>query len=383
MLPVPPVKLGWTRTLALAVAVTVLTWSLATAGRLYFRQYSTSGAEGIWPTLYPLHALIHWDSGWYEVIATSGYSYTPGEQSPVVFFPGYPMAVRGVSWLLGVHPFLAGVMVSTLCGLLVLPLFFAWARRVGGERVAWLATLLLAAYPYAFYLFGVMYSEPFFLLLVVGSFLCLERDVLWGAALLGALATATRPVAPAILVGLVVRQWERRRQQGESPRRSDAILLLSGAGMAGFMLFQWLSFGEPLGFAKAQAAPGWDHVPGWDTWLKMGFFRVMASSIIFARKAQFALHALLTFGALALAWPMRRHLGWGYSVYVVMVLAIPALNMKDFWGMGRYVLAAYPCFLELAVLLENRPRVRAAALLASLSLFCTLALAFGRGAWVA
>src|SRR5262245_28382413 len=33
---------------------------------------------------------VRWDAGWYSMIADQGYSYTPGQQGPVAFFPGYP-----------------------------------------------------------------------------------------------------------------------------------------------------------------------------------------------------------------------------------------------------------------------------------------------------
>ncbi|MGI8777095.1 MAG: mannosyltransferase family protein [Acidimicrobiales bacterium] len=42
-------------------------------------------------------AWVHWDSEWYLQIANHGYSYKPGRQSSVAFFPLYPLA--GLSWL--------------------------------------------------------------------------------------------------------------------------------------------------------------------------------------------------------------------------------------------------------------------------------------------
>lgn len=39
-------------------------------------------------------AWVHWDSEWYARIAQEGYSYQPGQQSPVAFFPLYPLVIR-------------------------------------------------------------------------------------------------------------------------------------------------------------------------------------------------------------------------------------------------------------------------------------------------
>src|SRR5947199_1053148 len=35
-----------------------------------------------------------WDAGWYLEIAQNGYSFTPGKQSDVAFFPLYPNLIR-------------------------------------------------------------------------------------------------------------------------------------------------------------------------------------------------------------------------------------------------------------------------------------------------
>jgi hypothetical protein len=367
----------------LALGATALTWLAVTYGRLFERQVIASYAEDFWPRAWLLHGLIHWDALWYVRIAEEGYSYTPGVMSPVAFFPGYPLVVRFVSWALNVHPYLSGVVVSSVCGVVAVRLFHAWARAVAGPERAVPATWALVVYPYAFYLFGVMYPEAFFLTLVLATFLCLEKGHTGWAALFGALTTFTRPVAPAVLLGLLVRHWELKRQRGEKLGPRDAVLLFAGAGMAAYVGYQWWAFGEPLAFAKVQSAPGWDHVPGWSTWLKEWWFIAMTGNGKASIKLQFLMHGLAAMVPLALAWPMRRKLGLGYAVYVAGVIGIPAFAMKDFWGMGRYALAAFPCFLYVTLMLETRPVVRRWLAVASGVGFCLLAVNFGRGAWVA
>src|SRR5688500_6462153 len=48
-----------------------------------------------------------WDSCWYHRIASDGYSYVPGMQSTVAFFPAYPLVVRAFGVLID-DPYLAG-----------------------------------------------------------------------------------------------------------------------------------------------------------------------------------------------------------------------------------------------------------------------------------
>ena len=67
----------------------------------------------------------------------------------------------------------------------------------------------------------------------------------------------------------------------------------------------------------------------------------------------------------------------------MIAVALPALSSKDFHSLGRYVIAAFPLFLILGLLLEARPRVRRVWLVASAAAMLALAFEFGAGAYVA
>jgi len=344
--------------------------------------YDTGQAALDWPGNYLVQAGVRWDAGWYERIARDGYWYKPDVQSPVAFFPGYPLAIRGLASL-GVNRWLAGELINLGCGLLGIVLFARWANRLVGAPAAMRATLLLVLYPFAFYLYGVMYSDALFLVLVVGAFLALEEERVWLATLLGALATATRPVAPAVVLGLTVRWLELRARKGGRRSLMDLIPALSGAGMALYMAFLAWRFGDPLAFAHAEAAPGWDHTPELRTWLKITWFEIVTTSQSRVVTVRLVGHAILTLWTLLLAFPARKLLGWGYAVYIAVVIGIPAVSSKDLQGLGRYAIAAFPSFVVLSLLLEERPRLTAVWLLASGALLLLLAGAFGATVYVA
>ena len=92
----------------------------------------------------------------------------------------------------------------------------------------------------------------------------------------------------------------------------------------------------------------------------------------------------------ALRWSARsvliplviRRLGWGYGAYVLTLLLIPLLGTKDFQGVGRYVLAVFPCFAIGGRLLASRPRPRLVWLLGSGALLLLLSSAYARGYYV-
>lgn len=334
------------------------------------------------PGVAPLDALVRWDAGWYGEIALHGYWLRPGEQSPVAFFPLYPLAIRALA-ALGLNRWVAASLVSLASTAVVLAVFLRWARA-RAPSVARHAWWLLALYPLAEYLYGVAYSDALFLALVVSAFTALEEDRPGLATLLGALATACRPVAPAVVVGLVARSLERRWRAGQPVRPVDLAPALAGLGLAAYMGYLGVTFGDPLAFAHVQGAPGWDQPPGWDSWLKLRALREIAGGQVGAPViGRLGAHAFLTLLALALVLPTFKRLGVGYGLYALTVVAIPAVSSKDFQGLGRYVIAAFPLFLTAALLLERRPRLRWAILGASTAALAGCALALGAGAYVA
>lgn len=328
----------------------------------------------------PFLALLRWDSGWYGRIAQEGYWFAPGEQSPVAFFPLYPMLIRAVAWL-GVNRWIAGVLLSFGAGVAGLMVFHRWLGKVAPAH-ATTAWLVLVSYPYACYLYGVVYSDALFLLLVVGAFLALESDSPFAAAVLGALATACRPVAPAVVIGLTLRSLERRRRAGLPLRVIDWVPGLAGVGLLAYMIFLEQRFGDALAFAHVQGARGWEQAPGLDTWLKSEWFHQLGTGH-WTVKLRLGAHAFVTVGALALVPAVFRRLGWGYGVYALIVLAMPALSSKDFQGMGRYAIAAFPVLVPLAAWLDEWAGVRDFLLLVLALALALTAAAWGTGAYVA
>ncbi|MEO6958061.1 MAG: hypothetical protein ABI137_15060, partial [Antricoccus sp.] len=159
---------------------------------------------------YPFHPLVqrtlsnsgwvdgwyHFDAAWYYGISQYGYSYIPGQQSSIAFFPTYPLTLSGFGWLFGNHQ-VTGVLLSITCGLLSVVLFSSWVRSRLTRNAAITTVLLLLLYPYAFFLYGAMYADSMFLLTAIGAFMLLERRHFWWAGLVGALATAGRSVGVA------------------------------------------------------------------------------------------------------------------------------------------------------------------------------------------
>ncbi len=328
----------------------------------------------------PFDALAQWDAGWYGEIAANGYWVSPGQQSPVAYFPLYPLLVRALTWL-HLNRWIAASAISFCAGVAGLSLVHRWLSKAAPAQAV-TAWLLLVTYPYAVYLYGVVYSDALFVLLVVSAFLALESDRPLVAMIFGALATACRPVAPAVVVGLAVRSLERRRRAGLPLRLIDLVPALSGLGLLAYMLFLQQRFGDPLAFAHVQGAPGWEQSPGWDAWLKSEWFHQMAVGH-WTVKLRLGAHAFVTVGALATVPFVFRRLGVGYGLYCLLVLALPAVSSKDFQGMGRYAIAAFPVLVPISAWLDEYAGLREALLIALALALAGTAAAWGTGAYVA
>jgi hypothetical protein len=400
----------WAEALAIfAVALVVVFVAVWVGARGHFATYG-----GVDTAPYPGSGLFggwfRFDGNWYALIATKGYWFSgPSVQSPVAYFPGYPGLLWALHGISGVSVKLLGSLVTIACGAAASVGVLRWFRDRVTDRVARLALITLLVYPYAFYLMGAVYGDALFLLASVCAFLLLERDHPVLAGLAGALATATRPVGIALVVGLIaVALWRRHviaRDEGRVRvhwRRlhpSDAGVLLSLGGLVGYMTWLGIRFGHPLAFDEVQRAQGWDQGSGPRTWLKITWFQQIKNlphwTIDWIRhgdtatfeKVQYAttviLQGMFVAGFLVLAWMVWRRFGWGYGLYCFAMLAIALLGTKDFQGTGRYLLSTFPCFLVLAGLLADRPRLRWAWWSASGALLLMWAFAFGRGDYVA
>jgi len=363
--------------------------------------YTGSSVFGAW---------FRFDGRWYDIIATRGYYWAgPDVQSPVAYFPAYPMLLRVLHELTGVSVRLLGSLVTIACGAAMSQAFLRWCRDRVDSTTARIALITLLVYPYAFYFMGAVYADALFAIAVIGAFLLLERNHPIWAGLLGALATATRPTGIAIVIGLVaVVLWKREvitRVAGRTVlafrnlRRGDFGVLLSLGGLLAYMTYLGARFDAPLAFEEVQRAPGWDQGVGPRTWFKITWFQqiknlprwtigwIQRGDDATFQRVQYAstviVQGLLILGFLVLAYLVWKRLGWGYGVYSFALLAIPLVGTKDFQGAGRYLMAAFPCFLVLATVLSPRPVLKWAWWVASAAILLVWAFAFGRGYYVA
>ena len=350
-----------------------------------------------------LDGAFRWDGGWYWSIAENGYAYSPGQQSNVAFFPAYPFLTRVVRWFVG--DTVNSMMILTVLGACAACCGIAtWCRIRGvSQRATWIALSMMLLFPYAWFVFGVAYSDGLFLGATVWACVMLERRRYVAAGLLGALASATRPTGLAVIACLVVGGLEvggvlqvaeargmRLLRRFDVPNRLNLSVLkprllapaISALGLGGYMAYLAVRFGDPLLFSRVQQY--WGQPSGALTLLKDQYFRDLFA---FSRPAfvlTTTLQAAFLLIGLASVPFVGRRFGWRYGIFTLVLVALPLYGSKDFMGSGRYVLALFPTFVLVAERLSIAPLWQRVSYFGASSLAAlVLSLGFAHGIYLA
>jgi len=300
------------------------------------------------------------DTLWYLHIAQTGYD----RQGAIVFYPLYPALIRLLSWLL--HPLLAAALaVST-----VATFFFVWGlleliRLDLPERTANRALLLLAVWPGSFILFAG-YADSLVMALSVWS-LCFARTARWPwAGLLGFFAGSAKAVGAVVALPLAWLAWRKDRRQLWTA-------VAPGLGPALFSL--WI---RRAGFGSSAAA----YAAHWHTHVAWPW-QTLAASVrgFFASPPNLILRINFVFLALACGLLLVRRLPVEYRLYALASLALFLTKSTDplLQSTVRYILAVFPAFIALAIVLEKRPL--GLAVLCAFFALVNAALLFGFWRW--
>jgi len=336
---------------------------------------------------------VQWDAGWFNRIATEGYFYDWRVPSSVAFFPGYPAAMRVTGLFIG-NNMLAGILVTLGMGAASVLMFTRWVRERLSPAAAWTAVLLLILYPFSFFLVGAIYVEALFVASILAAFLLLEKGHPILAGLAGMVTTATRHVGIAIVIGLVWRQLEIRGafagKEGPRWRRwvpdlrklrpGDYGVLLSCLGTIGFCLYLWHHWDNPLLFIEAQKSWGVDEGPR--TWYKAHFFTEIQDFRSPFAWLVYMSHPVMTVVACCFLPRVFRRFGRAYGLFTFFAIFLPAFTLPNFFGMGRYLIPAFPWYAAAGEWLAERQGLRRVVLAGSGLLLIVLTSFFSRGVYV-
>jgi Mannosyltransferase (PIG-V) len=333
-----------------------------------------------------------WDGGWFLSIAENGYDRP--SPSATAFFPLYPLSIRIVGELIGSFA-LAGIIVSLVAFWFALYLLHRLTALEAGHAAADRAALLLAFFPTAFY-FSAIYSESLFLALSLGCVYSarLER---WGwAAVLAALATATRSAGLMLIVPLLIMVLYGPRGSGRAPGVKEAGAVVAPfAALLAYMAYVKAStpFGATAPFKAHQEWTREFKGPIIGLWggVKNGAAAVRGflngapvNEPVSAVRGDLLNVAALAFASLGVFGALRR-LPLAYGAYalagLVFAISFPG-NGLVLTSLPRLVIVLFPIFMWLGIVTECRSYhgIALGASAVGLGLLSTM---FASGYWIA
>ncbi len=309
-----PIELGqataipWRRIALLFVITRLLAiaWIIASA-HLFPESHFARVAKMQYP-----HPMMNWDSAWYAKVVQDGYSYTPGKQSNVAFFPLYPMCAA-VLFRMGFSAHWALMLVSNASALLAAFALWRAVESRHGRGCADDSTVLFLCNPMTVF-FMAGYTESTFLLLSILSISLVRGSPRW-AAVAGLAAGLTRTTGVLLALPMALEAIVAARERGERRIHLSPRLLCAGTPILGLLLwcaYLYLAFGDPMAFANVQPAWGRRFRPLWDT-----FGGEVANPFYHSWFVGFAVGTTLILAAGA--W-LRLH--WTWNVYAILSLLL-------------------------------------------------------------
>ncbi len=280
-----------------------------------------------------------WDGTHYLRIAAHSYPtvVTPHGSSVIAFFPLYPLLVRGIAQMFGNNWAMAGAILSFATGALACLSVGALTRDRAGARTGVRAGWLVALAPGAAFL-SPAYAEGLAISLCAIALIMLDRRMFVAAGVIGALATATSPLALPIVVAAGWGAWHSKR------RKAWIAPILASSGFVSYCLYLWAHVGTPFAWFDAERI-GWGR-HHFDLFAPVQWFTTWSGVTI--------VETLCVVAALGGMWAMRRArvpgTWWAFTLpFLASVVFDSAL-----WLTPRLLLSAFTLVAAIAIVLDAK-----------------------------
>ena len=306
---------------------------------------------------------LRWDARIYLQIAQEGYPWEgPGQvNSPLVFFPAFPLVLRAAAWVLRVNTPVAwlwmGVVLSTAFFAAALAYVYALTNLLTPERTGRLAVWLIACYPFSLF-HGQVYTESLFLLAAVAACYHCYRGQLLAAFAFGCVVGLTRPTGVLVATMLAWCAWQ-TISRGERTNwwhnvRLAAVVCAPALGVLAYSAYVHVLTGHWSTWITDQASWGREL-----TSPAVVVARLAASvadrgitGYLFDRPYELArpyelLYFAIVLVTLGLVWPVVRRFGWGMGAFVFLSVALP-FSAGGLTSEARFSCVLFPVFMWLS-----------------------------------
>lgn len=300
------------------------------------------------------------------------------------FFPLYPKLIAlglffyGRTLEMGAK---VGYVISTITFPIALIFFYKLIKLDYSKKFALGVIVILFLYPASFY-FNAIYSESLFLMLITLSFYFFRRERYLWASFFGFFASLTRVFGVLLFISFLIEIF-----LFKIPLKKVFWVLLIPAGLGFYMLYLYLSIGDPLAFYNLQLVVGEQHQRGVVLFPQV-VYRYL--KIVFTMDSLTPLLTTIFFEfAIGLIFFMLPIIGYfkkvrlSYLFFAFFGYLLPTVQ-GSFSSLPRYVLVLFPSFIILGLLFKRWPnwiKILLGSLSAVLLLIETAL--FLRGYWVA
>ncbi|BBH67722.1 membrane protein [Actinoplanes sp. OR16] len=321
-----------------------------------------------------MDALISWDARWYTLIAGEGVGGPVGAVDEngvpylnrLMFFPLYPWIARPLTFLPGISPVAACLIVSAISAIAAAWALYLIGRHVHDHRVGIMLVAAWAVAPTAMTQNGA-FSESLFTALAAWALWALLTERWLLAGVLAGLSGLSRPTAAAIIgvVGLAAVVAAIQRKGGWRPY---AAMVLAPLGLISYVAYAGSrvgGIGEYFEVHSNTFGAWWDYGESttklvWD---------VMLGNSEDAGKPIRVLNVLVLFGfIILLAMLISNKAPWVLWVYALATLVLAAGSHAHISMMSRHLLPAFTVLLVPAVALSKISNRNAGILLVTLAI---------------
>jgi hypothetical protein len=316
------------------------------------------------------------------------------------FFPLYPLLIRLISLIF--HDQYGIISAQSLSLICLIGATYFLKKLLSLEyrmlEINWIIFFLLI-FPTSFY-FAAIYTESFFLFLLVLSFWFARLNKWKTSAFFALLASATRVTGIFLILALIVEQQDSEitnifSKKFTSQRAKKILFVLkditispylwiSLLGILGYMGYLQFVFHDALYFWHAQSAFGAARQTS-IVLLPQVLWRyakiltsVSFSSEAFLIAAFEILAFILTF--VCLVYGHIKKIRFSYLVFSWLVLLVPTLT-GTLTSIPRYILLCFPIYIVLGTMQRKQVKILMSFILLFLLIFMTLRFTSGR--WVA
>ncbi len=376
----------------------------------------------------PGREFTEWDGFRYEEIAEKGYIFhQPGDSeqvkdSPTIlpagaseprlknvsWYPLYPMLGWLLAHAIGISINHALTAVSWVCSGLAAAVAFLFLRRffiarsaslsdgvVAADSAALWGVVCLVVGPCSIFLYA-NFTEGLFTLLLAAFLYCVQERWWWRAALVAAVASASRSqgvlFGPILALVFLVRS---SKPAGARLIVACGLGAVSAAGIMAYAVYLQVRFGDALAFMRAQQY--------WNV-------GISGSRLAYAANPWHAIHDVAGYAlsvrpmdwprfweALCTLWPpVILLLGWrrlslelaivGWLMWILPYVSNcmagnPPLD-SQWMSMGRFMAVMIPAYAIAGITLARRPWFGIAFAVVWATCFALFCYTFGTGAWV-